>query len=480
MIDDSYPAGSWPLSIGGQPAGAREEYEVRCPWDGAPVGRVARAPPADLDLAIARAEQSFRVTRRLPAHRRRAILLAVASRMRAQAEDLARTLALEAAKPIRLARAEVERAIFTFDQAAEEAGRLPGESLALDAFPAGENHHALWLHLPIGPVAAITPFNFPLNLVAHKLAPALAAGCPVVLKPASQTPLSSLKLAEIIRSAGWPEDALSVLPMHSRDAGALAEDRRIRLLTFTGSPEVGWELKRRAVHQRVTLALGGTAGVIVHADAALDKVVPKVVAGGFFYAGQSCISVQRIFVHREIHDRFVSLLLPAVRALRVGAPLDDQADLCCLITRTDGERVADWFEEARRAGARFLLGGEVDGARVAPAVIAGASPELKVNCREIFAPVVTVQSYADFDEALAAVNRSDYGLQAGVFTNDQRLAWRAFHELEVGGVMINEAPTWRVDQMPYGGVKRSGFGREGVRCVIQEMTEPRLLVLNFA
>ena len=480
MPEPCCPAGSWPLLIGGRPAGEREPYEIRCPWDGSPVGQVSRATPADLDQAIALAADSFQLTRRMPAHRRKSILQTVAARMREAAEDFARTLALEAAKPIRLARAEVERAIFTFDQAAEEAGRLPEESLALDGFPAGEQHQALLIHLPIGPVAAITPFNFPLNLVAHKLAPAMAAGCPVVLKPASQTPLSSLKLARIIASAGWPAGALTVLPMHSRDAGALAEDRRFRLLTFTGSPEVGWELKRRAVHQRVTLELGGNAGVIIHSDASLEKAVPKVVAGGFFFAGQSCISVQRIFVHQDLHDRFVSLLLPAVRALRAGPPLDEAADLCCLISPGDGDRVAGWFDEARQAGARFLLGGEVAGARVAPTVIAGAHSGLKVNCREIFAPVVTIQPYASFDEALEAVNQSEYGLQAGVFTNDARLAWRAFQELEVGGVMINEAPTWRVDQMPYGGVKRSGFGREGVRWAIQEMTEPRLLVTNFA
>ncbi len=457
-----------------------DSYAVHSPYDHKLVGMVSRAGPHDLEQAIQAAVHAFETTRRLPTHRRAAILRAISEAISSRDEELARTIAMEAAKPIKQARAEVQRSIFLFAYAAEEASRIAGETLSLDATVTGEGRQGIVRRFPIGPVAAITPFNFPLNLVAHKLAPAIAAGCPVVHKPASQTPLIALKLAEIVAEAGWPAGALSVLPLRSADAAPLVEDARFKLLTFTGSPAVGWKMKDRAGHKRVSLELGGNAGMIVHHDADLNLAVARALIGGFSYAGQSCISVQRIFVHAQVYATFLERFVPAVAGLKLGAPLDETSDLSALITPDDGARVATWLDEARAAGAEVLVGGGVRDGAVEPTVLVNAAPELRVNCQEIFAPVVTVQPYAMFDQALHAVNDSPFGLQAGVFTNDLRLAWRAYETLEVGGVIINDVPTWRVDHMPYGGVKQSGFGREGLKYAIEEMTEPRLLVLNIA
>jgi acyl-CoA reductase-like NAD-dependent aldehyde dehydrogenase len=454
-------------------------YVVRCPYDGQPVATVHRAGREDLEQATQAAVRAFEVTRKLAAHHRAAILRAVAATIIERAEELARTIALEAGKPVKQARIEVGRAGNVFTIAAEESSRFQDEVLHLDAVPGGEKRQGLLKRFPIGPVAAITPFNFPLLLSAHKLAPAIAAGCPVVHKPASQTPISALKLGRIILECGWPPEALSVLPMSSADATGLVEDERFKLLTFTGSPAVGWELKSRAGAKKVTLELGGNAAVIVHSDADLAKAAERCVAGGFSYAGQSCISVQRIFVQEQVYGQFVKELVPRVNALKVSHPLDEAADLSSLITEQDAMRVNEWLEEARAAGAEYLVGGTVEGGVVHPTIVAKAGPELRVNCKEIFAPVVTVQPYTGFEDALTAVNASAYGLQAGVFTNDVARIFRAYEELEVGGVMVNEIPSWRVDSMPYGGVKQSGFGREGLKYAIEEMTEPKLLVINL-
>jgi acyl-CoA reductase-like NAD-dependent aldehyde dehydrogenase len=454
-------------------------YTVACPYDGAPVGMVHRAGPAELEQAIQAAVRAFEATRKLPGHKRAAALRKISETIAARAEDLARTLALEAGKPIKQARVEIGRSITTFATAAEEATRFHDEVLHLDALPGGENRPAIVRRFPIGPIAAISPFNFPLNLVAHKLAPAIAAGCPVVLKPASQTPISALKLAGIIAESGWPAEALSVLPMNSADAAPLVEDERFKLLTFTGSPSVGWDMKRRAGHKRVTLELGGNAGVIIHSDTDLASAAERCVVGGYSYAGQSCISVQRVFVHEPAYEEFMDSFVPKVRALKVGHPLDEATDLGSLISPSDGERVSGWLAEARAAGAECLVGGDIQGGVVQPTVVVKAGPDLRVNSQELFAPVVTVQTYADFEDALQAVNDSAYGLQAGVFTSDVKRIFHAFEQLEVGGVMVNEVPTWRIDPMPYGGVKQSGFGREGLKYAIEEMTEPKLLVLNL-
>ena len=455
-------------------------YTVACPYDGAAVATVHRASAGDLEAATQAAVRAFATTRKLPAHKRAAVLRKVAETIGARAEELARTIALEAGKPIKQARVEVTRSMGTFATAAEEASRLHDEVLHLDSLPGGENRPALVRRFPIGPIAAISPFNFPLNLVSHKLAPAIAAGCPVVLKPASQTPISALKLAEIILEAGWPAEALSVLPINSRDAAPLVEDDRFKLLTFTGSPAVGWGMKNRAGLKRVTLELGGNAGVIIHSDANLAFAAERCVVGGFSYAGQSCISVQRVFVHEPAYEAFMDAFVPKVRALKVGHPLAEDTDLGSVISRDEGERVGEWLHEARASGAECLVGGDVRDGVVQPTVVVKAGPDLKVNNQEIFAPVVTVQTYGGYDEALRAVNNSDFGLQAGVFTNDVRRIFQAYEELEVGGVMVNEVPTWRIDPMPYGGVKHSGFGREGLKYAIEEMTEPKLLVMNLS
>jgi acyl-CoA reductase-like NAD-dependent aldehyde dehydrogenase len=456
-------------------------YTVNCPYDGTPVAIVHRAGPEEIEEAIQAAVQALQVTRKLPGHKRAAILRKITEALTSAAEDLARTVALEAGKPIKQARGEVGRAIGVFSLAAEEAVRIQDEAIHMDAVPGGENRQGLIRRFPIGPIAAITPFNFPLNLVAHKLAPAIAAGCPVVLKPASQTPISALKLGQIAIEAGWPAEALSVLPMSSADAAPLVEDERLKLLTFTGSPLVGWDMKRRAAgNKRVTLELGGNAGVIVHDDADLDYAAERCVFGGYSFAGQSCISVQRIYVHESVYQQFLDKLVPKVQALKVGPPLDESSDLSSLITSGDGKRIQDWLEEAATGGARCLTGGQVEGAVVRPTVVVEATPDMQVNNREIFAPVVTVTPYTDFEEAVRSVNASDYGLQAGVFTRDVKRIFSAYDELEVGGVIVNDVPTFRLDQMPYGGVKKSGFGREGVKYAIEEMTEPKLLVINLA
>jgi acyl-CoA reductase-like NAD-dependent aldehyde dehydrogenase len=466
------------ILAGAQRAGST--YTVACPYDGAPIGLVHRAGPTELEQAIQAAVKAFETTRKLPGHRRAAVLRNASETIAARSEALARMIALEAGKPIKQARAEVGRSVSTFAAASEEASRFHDELLHLDATPGGEGRQGIVRRFPIGPIAAISPFNFPLNLVAHKLAPAIAAGCPVVLKPASQTPISALTLADIILEAGWPAEALSVLPMNSKDAAPLVEDERFKLLTFTGSPPVGWDMKRRAGRKRVTLELGGNAGCIVHSDADLAYAAERCVVGGYSYAGQSCISVQRIYVHEPAYEEFMDSFVPKVRALNVGHPLDEATDLGSLISPSDGERVGAWLQEARAAGAECLIGGDVKGGVVSPTVVVKAGPELRVNAQEIFAPVVTVQTYADFEDALRAVNDSAFGLQAGLFTRDVKRIFRAYEELEVGGLIVDDVPTWRIDPMPYGGVKQSGFGREGLKYAIEEMTEPKLLVLNLA
>ena len=464
-------------------AGVRTERPgvmILCPYDQAPIGAVGRATAADVDTAIAAAHRAFAETRALPAHARATILRTVAATLSAEKETFARAIAHEAGKPITQARGEVSRAITTFQTAADECSQSHDAVLRLDRAPGGEQRHAVVKRFPIGPIAAIAPFNFPLNLVAHKVAPAIAAGCPIVLKPASQTPTAALLLGDAIIAAGWPAAAMSVLPVASRDASALVTDERIALLSFTGSPAVGWQLKAECGRKRITLELGGNAGVIVHDDADIPTAVAKCVAGGFNYAGQSCISVQRIFVQRSVYPAFVAEMRAAVAKLVIGHPLDEKADLCSVIAPAEAARIDSWFAEARAAGATFVAGGSVTDGIVQPTVITDAAPSLSVNCREVFAPVVTITPYDTYDEALAMVNNSEYGLQAAVFTRDINRVYHAFETLAVGGVIINDMPTWRLDPMPYGGVKHSGFGREGVQYAIEEMTEPKLMVINLS
>jgi glyceraldehyde-3-phosphate dehydrogenase (NADP+) len=469
----------WPVFAAGTWLETTTSLEVRNPYDGSPVGRTFLGGAADFDRAAEAAVRAAPVIGTMPAFERAAILRRVAARLTTDRAAFAATLAVEAGKPLRDAGLEVDRAALTFAVAADEALRLGGEWLPLDLAPHGVGRVAITRRVPIGPVAAISPFNFPMNLAAHKLAPAIAAGNPIVLKPATKTPLSALTLARLLDEAGTPKGVVSVLPL-GRDIGdRLVTDARFRLLTFTGSAAVGWDMKARAGHKRVVLELGGNAGVIVDRDADVAFSVARLVAGGFAYAGQSCISVQRIYIHDALFDDLAGRLVEAVSTLTVGHPLDPSADLSSLIDPTDADRVADWVAAAVESGARVLTGGRrVGRAGYLPTVLTDVPVDAKVCAEEVFAPLVGLFRFSDFSEALEAVNASRYGLQAGVFTHTLEHALLAFDRLEVGGVIVNDVPSYRIDHMPYGGVKDSGLGREGPRQAIEDMTELRLLVIN--
>ena len=453
--------------------------EIRAPYDGTPLAEVIQATREHAERAIDAASRAFGSTRRLPAFERQRVLRSIAQQIISRKQEFANTLAQEAGKPLKAARTEVERAIFTFTVAAEETTRIPGEYLSLDwqQFTAGR--WGIVRRFPLGPVAGITPFNFPLNLVAHKVAPAIASGCPIIIKPAPQTPLTSRLLAETVEQAGLPDGAFNVLPLSIEDAGLLVTDDRIKLISFTGSAPVGWEIKRRAGKKKVVLELGGNAGVIVHSDSDLAWAAERCVAGGFSYAGQTCISVQRILVERPSLKKFTDLLVQGVSKLRIGDPMDDTTDLGPLIRESDAVRATEWVQEAVQDGATLLCGGKRHGSVMEPTVLTGTRPDMKVNCQEIFAPVVTIEPYDDFALALRQINESPYGLQAGVFTRDASRIFQAYEELEVGGVIAGDVPSFRIDHMPYGGVKDSGLGREGIRYAIEDMTEPKLLVMNL-
>lgn len=467
-----YLAGEWRTSD--------DTLPVRNKFSGEAAAVVSRASRDDVCEAIALATAAFEHTRALPAHKRAAVLQHIAGALQSQHEALSRQLAVEAGKPIKTARQEIDRAILTYTVASEEAKRIEGEWLPMDIAPVGEGRIGLVKRFPLGPISAITPFNFPMNLVAHKVAPALASGCPIIVRPASSTPLSALSLAEIIHESGWPMGAFSVLPCSTQAAEPLITDERMKLLTFTGSPAVGWPLKNKAGRKRVTLELGGNAGVIVHHDCDLDFAVSRIVMGAFGYAGQSCISVQRAFVHRSIHDAFLQKLLAKVSALKVGDPLDEATDVGPMIDEASAENVAEWVSEAVKAGATVLAGGTRQGNLMQPTVMSNVQSEMRVCAQEVFAPLMTVVPYENFEDAVKEVDNSDFGLQCGVFTRDLKNIWHAYEHIDVGGVIVNDVSSYRVDHMPYGGVKQSGFGREGVKYAVEEMTEPKLLVMNMA
>jgi acyl-CoA reductase-like NAD-dependent aldehyde dehydrogenase len=463
--------------IGGKSVQTSDTYEVRSPYDDALVAVIHRAGPTEIEAAIAGAVRAFETTRRLPSWQRAEILERISAAIVEQRDDLARTIALEAGKPIKTARGEADRAAFTFKVAAEESKRIYGEIVPLDWLPGNEGRTAHVRRVALGPVAGISPFNFPLNLVAHKVAPALAAGNPIVLRPASQTPISAFKLARIVVEAGWPEEGIAVVPSTTADASPLVEDPRIKLLTFTGSPAVGWGLKNRAGFKRVTLELGGNAAVIVHGDADTDYAAERIVWGGTTNAGQTCISVQRVYVHDSL-ESFQDDLVQRFEQLVVGDPLDEATDVGPVINAGEAERVEEWLKEAVDGGARVLTGGERDGSVFQPTIIAGAEDAMRVSCEELFAPVIGVYDYSDPRDAIARAGTSEFGLQAGLFTNDMRIVDAAFDSIDVGGLNVNDVSTFRIDHMPYGGVKQSGFGREGLRYAIEENTEMKLLTLN--
>jgi len=468
-----------PFLIGNQWRHTATTATIRNPYNGQPVADVCLAGKAEADEAVARAVEAFPAMRRLPAYARAGALLKIAGRLAARQDEVARTMTAESGKPITDARREVGRAVQTFSIAAEEARRIPGEVIPMDVTPGLEHQLSLVRRFPIGPVLGITPFNFPLNLVAHKVAPCLAAGNPMVLKPAPQTPLTSLLLAEIVLETGLPPGALSVVPCENAVAEQMVTDERFKVVSFTGSAAVGWMLKAKSGKKRVLLELGGNAGVIVEPDADVTLAAQRCAVGGYAYSGQTCISVQRVFAHESVYDRFVDQFVANVKGLVSGDPSHDATVIGPLIDEGAAKRVEQWIQEAVAQGARVLAGGKRSGSVVEATVLADVTPAMKVSCREVFGPVVTVSRYKKFDDALAALNESDYGLQAGVFTQDIDRIFRAYRDLDVGAVLANEIPTFRADHMPYGGVKDSGLGREGVRYAIEEMTELKLLVLNL-
>jgi acyl-CoA reductase-like NAD-dependent aldehyde dehydrogenase len=456
-----------------------EAFEVRSPWDQGLIGKVTMATRADAREAVNHAVASLRRTRALPRWKRREILEDIAASLIEQKDRFANLIVAEAGKPLRLARTEVDRAVLTFKTAAEEAARLGGETIPLDLTEGNENRWGLVQRFPVGPVLAITPFNFPLNLVAHKLAPAIAAGCPILIKPSPQTPFTALALGEIVLKAGWPEEALAILPLENADTAWLAEkEDRIKLVSFTGSAKVGWELKAHSGRKRVLLELGGNAALIIHGDyRELDTAAERTAQAGFGYAGQSCISVQRVFVDKNIFQTFLWKLVEVAAKLVVGDPSNEATDVGSLIRLGEAERVESWIKEAVGGGARLIAGGERQGSLMSPAILTGTKAGMKIRDEEVFGPVVIVEPYTDFEDALAEVNHSRFGLQAGLLTRDAGRILTAYRELEVGALIVGDTPAWRLDPMPYGGVKDSGLGREGIRSAIEEMTEPRMLVM---
>ena len=444
---------------------------------GEPAGATYHATPEQVDEAIVAAQAAFETTRTLPAYERGAILRRISEGIRARREEIGRLIAVEAGKPIRDALAETDRAVLTFRLGAEEAERMVGETIPLDLNVASRGRWGITRRFPIGPILGITPFNFPLNLAAHKVAPALAAGNTIVLKPPSKDPLTMLTVGEIIAEAGAIEGSVSILPMTRELGDQLVADDRFKLLTFTGSPSVGWRMKARAGKKKVVLELGGNAGVIVDRTADLDWAVRRILVGAYTYAGQVCISVQRIFVHEAVWDEFLRRFVAGAKGLTVGDPLDPATDVGPMVDDAAAARTQRWVEEAVAMGGRILAGGKADGRYFAPTVLVDTPVEAQICSNEAFAPVVVAFPFSDFSAAVKGVNDSFYGLQTGVFTNDLEDAWQAFEELVVGGVIVNDVPTYRVDHMPYGGVKDSGLGREGLRYAIEDMTEIRIMVL---
>ena len=465
-----YCAGGWRSSS--------NTLEVVNPHDGSVVGVTSFATDQDLDDAIGAAQDAFELMRVMPTYERVAALQTLARLLGERQEEVARLIAQEAGKPLRDARVEAARGVFTLEIAAEEARRMEGEMIPLDLMASSKGRFGVTRKVPIGPIAGISPFNFPLNLALHKVAPAIASGNPIVLKPPTADPLTMLTFADMVDRAGLPKGAVSIMPMDRSVGDRLVTDERFKLLSFTGSPDVGWDMKARAGKKKVVLELGGNAGVIVDNDADLDLAVARVRAGAFAYAGQICISVQRVYVHRDVYDTFTERLVAAIDTITVGDPLDPATELGPMIDEKAAQRIEGWVQAAVREGARVLTGGTAQGRHFAPTVLLDAGRESFVCSREAFAPVVTIFPFDDWEEALTKINDSVFGLQAGVFTRNLEHALTAWDRLEVGGVIVNDIPMYRIDHMPYGGVKDSGLSREGLRYAIEDMTETRLMVIN--
>jgi len=452
---------------------------IRAPQDDAEVGAVTLAGPEEVRAALDANVAATRACRELPAYARAAALRKIADGLEAARAEFARTLALEAGKPITQARTEIDRAIFVFRDGAEEATRIDGEVLPADVVPWGKGRLAITRRFPLSPIVGITPFNFPVLLAAHKIAPAMACGATITLKPPPQDPLTTLRLGDLVKASGYPDGAVNIVPCHVDVAQVLIEDPRVRLITFTGSAKAGWAIRAKAGSKRVLLELGGNAAVIVEPDADLTWAAARCAIGGFTYAGQSCISTQRIYVHERVYQAFLDLLVEKVKQLKVGDVLDDHTDVGPMISPEAAERVERWIKEATSAGADIALGGKRSGVVLEPTVLLHTSADMKVNSEEVFAPLVTVTPYRDVSDAIAWANASPYGLQAGVFTTNVQTMFRLHAELDVGAVNGNDIPGFRIDRLPYGGAKASGLGREGVRYAIEEMTERRVLTLKL-
>jgi acyl-CoA reductase-like NAD-dependent aldehyde dehydrogenase len=473
MLEKTYPC-----YVGNEALAPNHDLEVTDKFSGEVATRVPLVDGETIDRAIGLAVDAARPMRELAAYERQAVLDHCVRRFSERSDELAMALCIEAGKPIKDSRGEASRLIDTFRVAAEESVRIYGEVLPMDISPRAKGYRGQWQRVPIGPCSFISPFNFPLNLAAHKVAPAIAAGCPFVLKPASLTPIGALIIGEVLAETDLPRGAFSILPARRDGAGLFTTDERLKLLSFTGSPEVGWDLKSKAGKKKVVLELGGNAAVIVDADADLDDAVDRIIVGAFYQSGQSCIGVQRILVHEDVRDRFREKLVAATRALPMGDPKDEKTFIGPMISEKEARRLDGWIQEAIAAGGKLLCGGRREGAMLEATLLEDVPGAESVVCKEAFGPVAILSGFRDFDAALASVNDSVFGLQAGIFTRDLYKAQRAFEELEVGGVVIGDVPSWRVDHMPYGGVKDSGLGREGIRFAIEDMTEVRLLVVR--
>jgi len=456
-----------------------KEIEVINPYNNEITGKTFLGDEVILENAIQKAESVSGEMKDLPSWKKYEILMQIANALKDNLDEFARLLCLESAKPMKYSIGEIKRAIQTFTIAAEECKRLPKEYIDLDWTEAGEKKEGIVRYFPVGLVAGISPFNFPMNLAVHKIAPAIASGCPVVLKPSTSTPLSTLKLARIIDKTGLPKGAVSIIPMDRKTGNLLVTDQRFKLLTFTGSPAVGWKMKRDAGKKKIVLELGGNAGVIVTGSADMETAVKKCIVGGFAYSGQVCIHAQRIYVHSSVFDEFAENFIREAKKLKVGNPLEPDTDISSMIDEANAIRIQEWVDEAVADGAKILTGGKREGTYFPPTVLSETHKEMKVCSLEVFGPVVTLEPYDDFEDAVKYVNEGRFGLQAGVFTNRIEEMNFAFRNLEVGGVIINDVPTFRVDNMPYGGIKDSGLGREGVKYSILDMMEPRILVKNI-
>ncbi len=468
----------YPILLAGKEKDTDSKVDIINPFNNEAFATVAYGKKEHLFEALDKANESFNKTRKIPSFKRAEILLSIATQLRENLDEFAKTIALESGKPLFYAKGEVNRCINTFTIAAEESKRIHGEYFSLDAVSTGENRYAITQHFPEGVVLGISPFNFPLNMVAHKIAPALAVGAPIILKPASKTPLSALMLGKLITNTEWPKEAISVIPCKGSDVTPLVEDPRIKVLSFTGSAEIGWGLKKKCGKKKIILELGGNAGVIVHKDSNLKYAAQRCVMGSFAYSGQVCISVQRIYVQETVFDEFVKFFKEETEKLVIGDPLDPKTTFSVMVDEENAIRIENWVNEAKKTGAEVLAGGERKDCYYPPTALTNVPEQEKIVCLEAFGPLVVIEKYKEFNEAIRLVENSDFGLQCGVFTQDVSNALKAFEEINVGGVMLNDVPTFRVDQMPYGGNKDSGFGREGIKYSMEEYCQLRLLTIN--